>query len=133
MVKRNEDGPPGEIVNQKKVQIREEVRHTSLKENPNAAQQAAGNHQRFDRPILTIKPRNDGISDGIPKFHVEQDLTRRQIIANLTRQEYESQRKADGINVPARWTKNQPISEETKSIMLEQGNMEAKELMGFNI
>ena len=60
-----------------KGQIREEVRHIRLKENPNAAQQAAGDHQRFYIPILTIKPRNDGISYGIPQFQVEQDSTRR--------------------------------------------------------
>ena len=46
-----------QIFHQKKDQIRDEVRHIRLKENPNAAQQ--GDHQRLDRPILKITSRID--------------------------------------------------------------------------
>ena len=65
VVKRNKDDSQSEILVQKKDQIREEVRHFRLKESPKAAQQAVGNHQRSDRPILKITPRIDQRIDGV--------------------------------------------------------------------
>ena len=66
-----------QIFHQKKDQIRDEVRHIRLKENPNAAQQ--GDHQRLDRPILKILSRIDQSINGLPKNQVEQDAARREI------------------------------------------------------
>ena len=84
------DDSHGEMLYQKKYQIRGEIRLIRLKENPGAAQQAVNDHQRLDRPILKITPRNDQITNGVPKFQVEQDATRREIIANLTHQVLQS-------------------------------------------
>ena len=83
-----------EILHHEKDQLHGEVRHIRLKEKANAAQRAAGNHQRVDRPILKITPRIDQRIDGVPKVQVEQDPTRREVIANLPRQVLQSADRA---------------------------------------
>ena len=102
---------------QKKDQIREEVLHIRLKESLFCST----NHERIDRPILKVTPRIDQRINGVPKCQVEQDPTRREFIANLARQVLQSSnRKAGGIIVPQHGQKTRPMSEETKSIIVEQ-------------
>ena len=87
-----------------------------------------GNHQRRDRPILQITPRIDQRNKWCTKN--EQGLVRREIIEHLTRQElHSSKKKKDGRIASTSWTKTQPMSEETKSIIVEQGKIEAFELL----
>ena len=74
--------------------MRGEVSRVRLKEHPNAAQQPVGDHQRFDRPVQKITPRIDQRISGLPEFQIEQGVTRREIIANLTRQVFQSLNKA---------------------------------------
>ena len=56
------------VVNIKKDQVHEEVRHVRWKERPYAAQQAVGDNKRLDRPILKMTPRIDQIIHGVPKM-----------------------------------------------------------------
>ena len=118
-----------EIVCQKKDQIQEGVRHICLQENPNTAQQAVGNHQRVDRPILKIKPKIDQIIHGLPEFQVEQDPTRRDIIPNLTPQVLQSPKREKLVEElsPQDGENSHPMSEETKNIIVEKRNIEAFE------
>ena len=127
VVKRNKDDSHGEILEQKNDQIGEEVRYRRLKDSPYAAQRSVGNHQRSDKTILKITPRIDQIIHGIPTFQVEQGSTRIDIIEHLTRQLLQSSNKEKLIEELS----PQDGSEETTSIIVEQGNIQAFELMEF--
>ena len=94
----------GEIHYQEK-SIREEVRHVRLKENPDAAQQAVGDHQRLDRHILKITKELLVHLN----FQVEQDPTYKK--SNHCESHSSSitvikQSEVDGRIVSANWTKS---------------------------
>ena len=128
VVKTNEEDSQGEILfYQQQDQVGEEVRHICLKESPRAAQRAVGNHQRIDRPILKVTPRIDQPINGVSKFQIEQESTGREIIANLTRQVSQSSNKEKLMKElsPQDGQNPHPMSEESKSIIVEQANMEA--------
>ena len=61
------------------------IRVRFLKGSPCAAKRAADHHQRSDNQILKITPRIGQRFNGVPKFQIEQDPTRREIIANLVK------------------------------------------------
>ena len=64
-------------------------------------------------------------------YQNEQDLFRREIKEHLSRQELQSSKKKKRMGgiASTRWTKTQPMSEETKSIIVEQGKIEAFEIL----
>ena len=74
MDKRNNDDSEGAILNQRKDQILEEVRHIRLKESPYAAQRVVCNHQGSDKPILKITPRLDQRNNAYTNFRLSKIL-----------------------------------------------------------
>ena len=55
-INKEDSDSPGEILCEKKDEVREEVRRLRLKGSPNTVQKAAGDRERPDRTILKITP-----------------------------------------------------------------------------
>ena len=82
-----------------------------------------------ERAAIRLTPRNDHRDEGVPQAIVDEDPTFRALIASLTKQAPQSPNKAALMKelFPEDGKSCTPTSEEAKTVVKEQGNVEALE------
>ena len=91
---------------------------------------AQGNLMR-ERAANRLTQRNDHRVNGVPKAIVNADPTRRAFIGSLTKQVLQSPNRAALVKelFPEDGKRYTPTYEETKTVVKQQGNVEALELL----
>ena len=92
VVRRNLDDTEAEILCERKLSERKEALRMKLHEAPR--QEPAQKNLMRERAAIRLTPRNDHRVDGVPKAIVDEDPTRRALIASLTKQVLQSPNKA---------------------------------------
>ena len=84
-----------------------------------------------ERVAIRLTPRNDHRVEGVPQAIVDEDPTRRALIASLTKPVLQSPNRAALMKelFPGDGKRFSPTSEETKTAVKQQGNVEALELL----
>ena len=84
-----------------------------------------------ERAAIRLTPRNDHRVQGVPQAVVDEDPTRRALFASLTKQVLLSATKSALMKepLPQDGKRCTPTSEEAKTVVKEQGNVEALELL----
>ena len=129
VIRRNLDDTEAEILCERKLSERKEALRMKLNEAPR--QEPAQENLMRERAGIRLTPRNDHRVDGVPKAIVDEDSTRRALIASLTKQVLQSPNRAVLIKelFPDDGKRCTPMSEETKTVVKEQGNVKAWELL----
>ena len=112
VVKRNEDDSQGEIF---------------FSKQGSDSMPSEGQCECSTTGCMKITLRVDQRVDDAPQCLIQQDSTRREIIANLTTQVLQSSNRANFGQQSQVGQTSQPMSEETKDIIVEQGKIEALE------
>ena len=84
VVRRNLDDTEAEILFERTLSERKEALHIKIHEA--SRQEPARGNLMGERAAIRLTPRNDHRVDGVPKAIVDEDPTRRVLIASLTKQ-----------------------------------------------
>ena len=129
VVRRNLDDTDVEILCERNLPERKVAPRMRVHEAPRQ-EPAQGNLMR-ERAATRLTPRNDHRVDGVPKKIVDADPTRRALIASLTKQVLQSTNRAALMKevFPENGKMCTHMSEEAKTVVKEQGNVDALELL----
>ena len=128
VVRRNVDNTEAELLYERDLLERKGALRMKLHEAPRQ-EPAQGNLVR-ESTAIRLTPRNDHRVVGVPQAIVDENPTRRALIASLTKQVLFSSNKAALMKEPfpenGRWCTH--MSEEAKRVVKKLGNVEALEL-----